>query len=237
MAPRIGLVLLLAFVVAGMNPPERRDGPAVEVVAPGANPASIVAVRRLLREMRVDERLDERLRAARLSIVIVPRKTQLTDVAQFASLRGQRTFDGRLWDQVRGTGGLRMADGRVAVAIPEENVLSSPDDPYPALAIAVHELAHALHDRVLTDGDRRVVERAYRTRVADGGPFTDPYASSNAREYFAQGANAFFGRSPSPQKVGHRRDAAWLYRYDRALYGALVHVFGPPPATPIRASV
>lgn len=208
----------------------------MEVVATGASGASVVAVRRLLREMRVDERLDERLRAARLSIVVVPRKTAMTDIAQFASLRGRRTFDGRLWDHVRGTGGLRLPDGRVAVAIPEESILSAPGDAYPALAIAVHELAHALHDRVLTDGDRRVVERAYRARIDADGPFTDAYASSNPREYFAQGANAFFGRSPSPQGFGQRRDAAWLYRNDRALYVALVHVFGAPPAAPIRAN-
>lgn len=207
----------------------------VEVVAPGASPASVVAVRRLLREMRVDERLEDRLRNARLSIVVVPRKTPMTDVAQFASLRGRRTFDGRLWDHVRGTGGVRLPDGRVAVAIPEESIIPGKDDPYPALAVAVHELAHALHDRVLTDGDRRAVERAYRARLKAAGPFTDPYAGSNAREYFAQGANAFFGRAPFPQK-GERRDAGWLYRHDRALYAALVHVFGPPPALPIRAN-
>jgi hypothetical protein len=230
------LVVLFALIVAGMTPPERRVGPAVEVIAPGASAASVVAVRRLLQQMRVDERLEERLRAARLSIVVVPKKTAMTDVAQFASLRGQKTFDGRLWDQVRGTGGVRLADGRTAVAIPEENILPSLGDPYPALAIAVHELAHALHDRVLTDGDRRSVQRAYRARLEAHGPFTDAYASSNAREYFAQGANAFFGRSSSPHKVGARRDAAWLYRNDRALYGALVNVFGAPPASPIRAN-
>lgn len=208
----------------------------MEIVAPGASPASVIAMRRLLREMRVDERLESRLREARLSIVIVPRQTPMTGLAEFASLRGQRTFDGRLWDHVRGTGGVRLKDGRVAVAIPEESILPTKGDPYPALAVAVHELAHALHDRVLTDGDRRAIERAYRNRLKSGGPFTDPYAVSNAREYFAQGANAFFGRSQTRHKGLERRNAEWLYRHDRALYSALVHVFGMPPASPIRAN-
>lgn len=226
---RLGTVLLCSFVGLGMARSDPLPRPPVEVIARGAHPASVGSVQGLLREMRVAPHLRERLRAARLAVVIVPRRVRLTDVPQFASLRGKSTFDGRRWDRVRGSGGMRLDDGRVAVAIPEENLFGWGDDPYPSLAIAVHELAHAIHDRVLTPDDRAHVAEAYRARLAEGGPFTDAYAKSNVSEYFAQGANAFFGRYPS--RAG--RDATWLYAHDRRLYAALVRVFGPPRARPV----
>jgi hypothetical protein len=207
-----------------MVAPEPAPRPVVDVIARGAHPASVDAVHVLLREMRVAPHLRERLKEARLAVVVVPRRTLLTEVPQFASLRGRRTFDGRLWDRVRGSGGVRLEDGRVAVAVPEENLFGYGDDPYPSLAIAVHEIAHAIHDRVLTAEDRRRVASAYRARIRAGGPFTDAYARSNVSEYFAQGANAFFGRYASRDG----RDAAWLYAHDRELYAALVSVFGAP---------
>lgn len=225
----LGLVSLCSFVGLGMARSDPPPLPPVEVIAQGAHPASVDSVQRLLREMHVAPHLRERLRAARLSVVIVPRRVPLTEVPQFASLRGKKTFDGRRWDHVRGSGGMRLQNGRVAVAIPEENLFGWGDDPYPALAIAVHEIAHAIHDRVLTPEDRARVAVAYRSRLERGGPFTDGYARSNVSEYFAQGANAFFGRYPS--RLG--RDASWLYAHDRELYAALVRVFGPPRARPV----
>ena len=227
--PRAGFACLAAVVGLGLATPERAPPPAIDIIARGAHPASVAAVRGLLSEMRLTARLQERLREARLSIVIVPRRVPLTDVPQFASLRGTRTFDGRLWDRVRGTGGMRLLDGRVGVAIPEENLFGFPDDVYPSLAIAVHEIAHAIHDRVLTAGDKRAIELAYRARIKSGEAFTDNYARSNVREYFAQGANAFFGRYPGREY----RDAAWLYEHDRPLYTALVRVFGAPRPGPV----
>ena len=220
---------MCAAVALGMAAPEAETSPAIEIVAKGAHPASVASVQELLSEMRVAPRLQERLREARLSIVIVPRRKLLTDMPQFASLRGTRTFDGRLWDRVRGTGGMKLKDGRVGVAIPEENLFGFPDDAYPSLAIAVHEIAHAIHDRVLTAADRKAVEQAFKARVKSGESFTDAYARSNVREYFAQGANAFFGRWPNRDY----RDAAWLYDHDRALYAIMVRMFGSPRHGPI----
>jgi hypothetical protein len=232
-ARSLGTVLLCAFVASGMMPAQRPPCPAVEVIARGAHPASVDAVRALLHEMHLDARLQPRLREARLSIIIVPRRVALTDVPQFASLRGTRTFDGRPWDRVRGSGGTKLESGRIAVAIPEENLFGYGDDAYPSLAIAVHEIAHAIHDQVLTDVDRQEVRAAYQHRLAVGGPFPDAYARSNVSEYFAQGTNAFFGRYPS--RAG--RDATWLYAHDRELYTALVHVFGKPRPGPVRGMI
>jgi hypothetical protein len=221
---RFLLLVLLAGLCVGMSPAE--PPPTIPIVAVGANQSSIVVVERLLAEMRVSARLEPRLRRSKLTLVVVPRRALLTELPQFASLRGRRTFDGRPWEQVRGTGGVLLADGSFAVAVPEENVLFGwADDAYPALSIAVHEIAHALHDRVLDEADHRRIEDAFAARRQLGGPFVDAYAASNAREYFAQGVNAYFGRYPGFEE----RDARWLFHNDRQLYAALAKVFGPPP--------
>ncbi len=209
-----------------MSPAEPTAPTAIPIIAVGADPSSITVVERLLAEMRVTPRLEPRLRRANLTLVVVPRRARLTELPQFASLRGRRTFDGRPWELVRGTGGVLLADGRFAVAVPEENVLfGRADDEYPALSIAVHEIAHALHDRVLDEADHQRIEEAFAARQQLGGPFVDPYAASNAREYFAQGVNAYFSRYAGFEV----RDARWLFQNDRLLYAELAKVFGPPP--------
>ena len=198
----------------------------IPIVASGADPSAVLVIERLLSEMRLNVRLDTRLKRAKLTLVVVPRRALLTELPQFASLRGRSTFDGRPWDHVRGTGGVLLADGQYAIAVPEENVLFGwEDDAYPALSVAVHEVAHALHDRVLDGGDLRRIEDAFEERQRRGGPFVDAYAASNGREYFAQGVNAYFGRHAGYEQ----RDARWLYQNDRPLYAALARVFGPPP--------
>ncbi len=207
------------LLAAARPEPEARG---LEIVSTGAGATALV-VQRVLDEMRLPPRLAERLRRLPLTIVVVPRRTRLTEMPQFASLRGRRTFDGRLWDDVRGTGGLALDDGRIAIAIPEENIAGG-DDAYPAQSIAVHEIAHALHDHIVDSDQRDAVAKAYRARRDAGGPFVDAYAGANVREYFAQGANAYFDRW-----AGHeRRDARWLWDHDRALYTVLARLFGPP---------
>lgn len=219
-------MFILTGLCVGMSQAEPPMATAIPIIAAGANPSSIVVVERLLAEMRVAARLEQRLRRAHLTLVVVPRRARLTELPQFASLRGRHTFDGRPWEGVRGTGGVLLPDGRFAVAVPEENVLFGwHDDAYPALSIAVHEIAHALHDRVLGADDHQRIETAFEARQRLGGPYVDAYAASNAREYFAQGVNAYFGRYPGLEE----RDARWLFRNDRQLYTALAKVFGPPP--------
>jgi hypothetical protein len=217
------LALCLVFVLAALGDARADEPSSIEIVAVGAHPAAALVVQRVVREMRLADHLQQRLQRVHLDIVVVPRRSRLTDVPQFVSLRGRRTFDGRAWEDVRGTGGVELPDGRIAVAIPEENI-TGVDDAYPAHSVAVHELAHVLHDHVLTHGDRAAVWKAYRARLLSGGPFVDAYAGANVREYFAQGANAYFDRYAGAEE----RDARWLWRHDRALYAALARVFGPP---------
>jgi hypothetical protein len=56
--------------------------------------------------------IQDRLEDLHVVLVIIPRDKKMTDMAQFAGLRGTRTVDGRLWDDVRGSGGMRVPGGQ-----------------------------------------------------------------------------------------------------------------------------
>jgi hypothetical protein len=107
---------------------------------------------------------------------------------------------------------------------------------------ALHELAHAFHDRVLPRGFANpAVLHAYAQakaggrydRVArwhgDGRPDTTEaaYALTNAMEYFAEGTEAFFARNDfAPFTRGE------LLAHDPALHALLAQVWGVAAATP-----
>ena len=67
--------------------------------------------------------------------------------------------------------------------------------------MVLHELAHGYHHRFLTD-DAEVIEETYQHAVAGktyesvlriNGRKEKAYALNNAKEYFAEGSEAFFG--------------------------------------------
>ncbi len=132
-----------------------------------------------------------------------------TDAGSRASLRGKRTFDGRVWDDVRGIGGLRAATG--IEALDEAAQLG-----FDTLS---HELAHQVHlyalrDRALADR----IKQLYHQALAEGRCL-DYYAASNHAEYFGQGVEAFasLGKRPTSEAThGHTRFE--LMRVDPALY-------------------
>lgn len=131
-----------------------------------------------------------------------------TDAIERAPLRGRRTFDGRVWDDVRGMGGLRAATG--IEALDEARGFG-----FDTLA---HELAHQVHLFVLGRADRERIRELYR-RARETNTFLDYYAASNEAEYFGQGVEAFasFGKRPGGEPThGHTR--LELYRCDRALH-------------------
>jgi hypothetical protein len=118
-------------------------------------------------------------------------------------------------------GGTYAPDGKLYVGVPEENLARLPSDSYSGdFNVATHELAHVVHDHALSADERRLIGAAYRLRRSEGGPWTDEYAAINEREYFAQGANAYFDCHALPG-----RDARWLYHNDAALYALLARAF------------
>ncbi len=89
-------------------------------------------------------------------------------------------------ERVRGTGGFPTSFG-------EENLLSLPIDRYDDESIGVHEFCHTI-DSTLARIDPTWRDRknaAYKNALAQG-LFKDTYAGSNASEYWAEIAQAYF---------------------------------------------
>jgi tetratricopeptide (TPR) repeat protein len=128
---------------------------------------------------------------------LLGRLERTTDDPARASLRGRRTFDGRVWDDVRGVGGMRAATGVEAL----DEALAHGFD------TLAHEIAHQVH---FYGFDRRVrvrISKLYK-QAQENGRFLDYYAASNDAEYFAQGVEAFvsYGKRPTREAThGHTR--------------------------------
>jgi peptidoglycan hydrolase-like protein with peptidoglycan-binding domain len=149
-----------------------------------------------------------------IDVVIVPKDTLMTDLPQFAPLQGQKTFDGREWEKVRGVGNVSLG-GRMYTAMTEENLLgvdsTATFNGQPVsgtyakgYSTSSHEYAHALHRNALSAAEKATVTAAYQATKAKGlAKPDDPdiwvdgregcYASKTEAEFFAQLSNAYLG--------------------------------------------
>lgn len=85
--------------------------------------------------------------------------------------------------------------------------------------IVLHELAHAWHHRRLLDQNDRI-EATYQTAKASGR-YGDAYAMTNAKEYFAELSEAYFGRNDFPPV-----DRAALQAFDPDGYALVRDLWG-----------
>jgi hypothetical protein len=208
-----------------LAPNQVHQSGGVEVRANGVRQSAIDETLRLTREMtaaRPD--IAERLRASGHMVVVIPQGSKLTDVPEFQSLRGQQTFDGRNWEDVRGVANVTLPDGRSATAIPEENLSELRNDGYGGnFSVGIHEFAHSIHHHGVTAEERQAIRDAYEAQKARGGAFTDSYAASNDSEYFAQLTSAYFGRNEGLGQNG----ALWVQANDPQAFALLQQIYGP----------
>ncbi|MBK8098576.1 MAG: tetratricopeptide repeat protein [Planctomycetes bacterium] len=131
-----------------------------------------------------------------------------TDEPARTGLRGKRTFDGRVWDDVRGIGGLRAATGIEALD----------DATWFGFDTLAHEITHQVHYYALPPVERARIRELYE-RARRENRFLDYYAATNEAEYFGQGVEAFaaLGKRPACETThGHTRFE--LLRVDPALH-------------------
>lgn len=90
-------------------------------------------------------------------------------------------------ERVRGTGGRPTSFG-------EENLLSLPVDRYDDESIAVHEFCHTIDSTLMRIDPqwRSKRDQTYNRSVREKGLFAGTYAGSNAAEYWAEIAQAYF---------------------------------------------
>lgn len=137
-----------------------------------------------------------------------------TDEPARTGLRGKRTFDGRVWDDVRGIGGLRAATGIEALD----------DARWFGFDTLAHEITHQVHYYALPPVERARIRDLFE-RARSDNRFLDYYAATNEAEYFGQGVEAFasFGKRPACETThGHTRFE--LLRVDPALHDLIARL-------------
>lgn len=142
-----------------------------------------------------------------------------TDAPSRARLRGTRTFDGRVWDDVRGIGGMQAATG--IEALDEARLLG-----FDTLA---HEVAHQVHFYALPQLTRVKIRDLYK-RAKREGKCLDFYAATNEAEYFGQGVEAFASLAKRPGgETTHGHTRFELLRTDPRLHDLIASVVDHDP--------
>ena len=137
-----------------------------------------------------------------------------TDASARSNLRGRRTFDGRVWDDVRGVGGMQAATGIEAL----DEAATFGFDTF------AHEVAHQVHFFTFSPLQRVRVRSLYRTAMKEKH-YLDYYAASNEAEYFAQGVEAFVSLAKRPGgETTHGHTRFELLRVDRELHDFIAKV-------------
>lgn len=139
---------------------------------------------------------------------IIPLYEKSTDYPLGHSLKNKKTFDNRLWDDVRGRGGLDSVTGI-------EDLLEAYHKGFNTLT---HEFAHQIHQFALSEKDKNKILDLYNNARKEN-KFMDYYAESNEYEYFAQGIEAYIanqGKSTSKDTAKNTRKL--LLETDKELY-------------------
>ena len=156
-----------------------------------------------------------------------------TDLPEFAFLaaapmEGFPGISGRdFWDaRARGTGG---SETDPYSSCGEENLLAYDGDPYAAECILIHEFAHVIHLRGMSNVDPSFDARllaAYDAAMRDG-LWKGKYASVNHHEYFAEGVQCWFDNNRvNDHDHNHVHLRSELLDYDPRLAALCREVFG-----------
>lgn len=156
-----------------------------------------------------------------------------TDLPEFAFLaaapmEGFPGISGRdFWDaRARGTGG---SETDPYCSCGEENLLAYDGDPYAAECILIHEFAHVIHLRGMSNVDPSFDARllaAYDAAI-ENGLWKGKYASVNHHEYFAEGVQCWFDNNRvNDHDHNHVHLRSELVDYDPRLAALCKEVFG-----------
>ncbi len=149
--------------------------------------ALLEAYRRLDMMLRHLPIVRANLKQAGAELHIIGRNQVTSDLPEHQHLKGKKIYDGKLTvdERTRGLGGLLTSCG-------EENLLHLPEDRYKGRDICVHEFAHNVQDKGMSEAVRAKVRAQYRSSL-DKGLWKGSYAASNESEFFAELTMWYFG--------------------------------------------
>jgi hypothetical protein len=223
------LDLALELLRAGLAASEHRTRPRVSVVGHGASASAVQAAQDSQVFDQLAERNQVQIQNDTIEIHVIPKDKKLTDLPEFAHLKGVKTFDGRNYDDLRGVGGTRVGNV-VRFAIAEEQLVPVAGAPpgYGPGFVGAHESGHVVMDFALTSSQQTRLKAAYDARKKANGPWLPPpdYTKSSSSEYWAQVSAAYFGR-PYSDTEEHRKvfNRDWLKRNDPAIFLLLQEVY------------
>jgi len=225
---------LAALPGAGVPPATAAPAPPVPssdaglhlVVVDNGVSAAVVPARGLMVEVLGSLSSEERARLAAtiVRLDIIPVDRQLTDLADFAFLRGRTTFDGRSYSSLRAVGPT-ASHATVTYAVGAEQVLPAGVSPYgPGFAVA-HESGHVVRHLALTTAEDAWLRDLYTQRHRSSSSWLTDYASRSDDEYFADSTAAWFLHPWSPA-TSSRFSRAWLRANDPQMAALLQRVYG-----------
>jgi tetratricopeptide (TPR) repeat protein len=138
---------------------------------------------------------------------ITPFHKKQSEAPGMARIKGQRTFDLRLWDDVKGLGGRRALSGEDWER----------DVKYLRFNVVAHEFTHQIH-RMLPAEIQAEVDRLYAKAKAERLTL-DFYSDTNVMEYFAVGVEAYVSEDKlADQKIAYGHTRKELRERDPDLY-------------------
>ena len=204
------------------------------VASSKVNPYAVKEATWLIRQM-IGHRPDvlQAMAQNKVRFSVMAYNEMTTQIPEHSDLRPKFHWDLR----ARGLGATRS---RPSVSCGEENLLQYPGDPYATENILIHELSHAVHEMGLN-----IVDWTFDSRLASifdaakrKGLWQGTYASSNKREYWAEGVQSWFDANrENDNEHNYVNTRSELEEYDPELALLIGEVFGDrdwrytPPAT------
>jgi hypothetical protein len=165
-------------------------------------------------------KIREKMVAIGFKVEIIGRDQVLSDLPDYANLKGKKTRDGRDFDTgTRGLGGPRMC------SVGEENLLCLRPQHYWEEDVFVHEFSHSMMAE-MDAADVQEIEAAYKNAVDRGLYPQGIYMMATSGEYWAEGVQAWLGVTQRTDVNGGFNTQEKIRDHDRALAAVLEKVYG-----------
>ena len=194
-----------------------REALGIAIVAgPGVASEALDAAEATILRTFLNNDLEHALADVQAYVIVAEPDQDVLDLPEFSCLEDSVTAG--FFDHVCG-----VADraSYPVVTINALDLLGDGDGPCGGVNILYHELGHMVQSWSMAPADY-FDARLLHYDATSAGLYEGDYASTNFREYWAEGTQAFFLHVG----VAGSRDREWLKAYDPALYDLLAIVFG-----------